>query len=78
MQIPVSEKDKLTKKERFVYGVIHKAGILWTLGALYWYFFIFKSELSFFGVLLLVLPCSLVTIFGWALRFDIRVMRRKN
>ncbi|RZS42064.1 hypothetical protein EV673_0382 [Limnobacter thiooxidans] len=76
MQVPTSKKDELTKKEILIYGVLHKMGVIWTLGALCWYFFVFKSELSLFGVLFLVFPCILVMVFGWSLRFDTRVMRR--
>lgn len=78
MQVSTHQKDQLTKKERFIYNVFHKVGIVWTVGAVYWYFFIFESDLSFFGILLLVSPCMMVTIFGWALRFDIRIMRKLN
>lgn len=78
MKIIDKKKDVLAKRERFIYGLLHKAGIIWTFAAMYWYFFIFESELNFFGVLILVLPCALVSVFGWALRFDIRLINGLN
>lgn len=66
--------DRLTRRERIFYRVLHGLGLAWAGCGLLWYVIFDISTPNYWTVALFALGCSLVPIFGYALRSDTRII----
>lgn len=67
-------KDQLTKSERTLYKCLHGFGVVYILGALYWYVIAKHKEPSTIEEVAFILCAVLVLVFGLALKTDTRVI----
>lgn len=66
--------DRLSKRERTVYKVLHGIGLAWATVGLYWYVFADHASPSYLEAIVFAFPCLLVPVFGYALRSDTRII----
>lgn len=66
--------DRLSRRERAVYKLLHGIGLAWAAVGLYWYFIAEHASPGHLEAILFAFPCLLVPIFGYALRSDTRII----
>jgi hypothetical protein len=68
------EKDRLSRRERAVYKVLHAAGLAWAVIGLAWFVILKRSDPTYVHAVVFALGCVPVAVFGYALRTDTRVI----
>jgi hypothetical protein len=66
--------DRLTRRERAVYKLLHALGLAWGGLGLVWFFVLERTAPTYTEAVAFAIGCLLVPIFGLALRNDTRVI----
>jgi hypothetical protein len=67
-------KDHLSERERATYKVLHTIGLIWGASGFLAFFVFGQLDPTLSHVLVFAAGCTLVPVFGLALRNDIRVI----
>ena len=67
-------KDRLSKRERTAYKVLHALGLAWAILGFLWFLILNWSVPTYAHAIVFMVGCLPVVIFGYALRTDTRVI----
>lgn len=68
------KNDDLTEKELKVYKSFHFFGIAISTGMLFWFYIFQFSEMTRGWLLIFTIPLLMVFTFGYAIKWDVRVI----
>jgi hypothetical protein len=73
-EVLVMANDRLSRRERTLYKVLHGVGLAWAATGFYWYIIGKHSAPGYMEAIVFASLCVLVPIFGYALRTDTRII----